>query len=249
METRTHVVSTPSAVAGSRYFVVWVLLLGLVGCRTTPPVAPPADSGNIPAAGVFSIPPGATELKVDTRRSLLQVFVFRGGAMAKLGHNHLIASRGLTGSVYLTRDSLATRFDISFPVNELTVDDPALRAAAGPDFAANVPQSAREGTRGNLLSPALLDGSNYPAIQLRATDIRAAGDGFDAGVEVILKGARHQVRVPLQVQRSEGAVVASGEFALLQSQLGLQPFTAAMGTLVVLDQMRVRFEIRAGPGA
>lgn len=168
--------------------------------------------------------------------------------MAKLGHNHLIASRGLTGSVYLTKDPLATRFDIRFPVNELSVDDPALRAAAGPDFAANVPQSAREGTRSNLLSPALLDGSNYPVIQLRATDIRAAGDGFEAGVEVILKGASHPVRVPLQVQRSEGAVVATGEFPLLQSQLGLQPFTAAMGTLVVLDQMRVRFEIRAGSG-
>ena len=53
------------------------------------------------------------------------------------------------------------------------------------------------------------------------------------------------LRVPLQVQRSEGAVVATGEFPLLQSQLGLQPFSAAMGALVVLDEMRIRFEVRA----
>jgi polyisoprenoid-binding protein YceI len=166
--------------------------------------------------------------------------------MARLGHNHVIASHGLTGSVYLTQDPLATRFDISFPVNELTVDEPALREAAGPDFPAGVPQSARDGTRSNLLSPGLLDASNYPTIRLRAMDIRAAGEAFDAGIEVTLKGASHVLRVPVQVQRSEDAIVASGEFPLWQTQLGLQPFTAAMGALVVLDEMRVHFEIHAG---
>lgn len=165
--------------------------------------------------------------------------------MARLGHNHVIASRQLSGSVYVTEDPLATRFDISFPVEGLTVDEPALREAAGPDFPPGVPQSARDGTRTNLLSPALLDGSNYPVIRLRATDIRPAADGYDAGVEITLKGATHVLRVPLRVQRGEGSLVASGEFPLWQSQLGLQPFSVAMGTLVVLDEMRVRFEVTA----
>lgn len=245
MRTQIHVVSTPKLATGSRILMVCALLLGLASCRTSPTHPAPPAAGTPPPADAFTIPAGARELKVSAADSLLQVFVFRGGAMARLGHNHVIASHGLTGSVYLTDDPLATRFDVSFPVNELTVDEPALREAAGPEFPPGVPQSAREGTRANLLSPALLDGSNYPAIRLRATDIRAAGEGFDAGVEVTLKGASHVLRVPVQVQRSAGAVVASGEFPLWQTQLGLQPFTAAMGALVVLDEMRVRFEIRA----
>ena len=199
----------------------------------------------MPTVGAFEIPPGARELKVSADDSLLQILVYRGGTMARLGHNHVIASHHLAGSVYVTADPLVTRFDISFPVNELTVDEPALREAAGADFPAGVPQSARDGTRVNLLSQALLDGSNYPTIRLRATDIKAAGEGYDAGVEITLKGATHVLRVPLQVQRSEGAVVATGEFPLLQSQLGLQPFSVAMGALVVLDEMRIRFEVRA----
>ena len=109
--------------------------------------------------------------------------------MARLGHNHVIASHHLSGSVYLTDDPLATSFDISFPVTGLTVDEPALREAAGADFPPAVPQSARDGTRNNLLSEALLDAANYPSIRLRASDIRAAGDGFDAGVEVTFKGS------------------------------------------------------------
>jgi polyisoprenoid-binding protein YceI len=246
MERLIHAVSTPNSAPGSRLLLA--LLLGLGGCQTTPPVPPPPppQGAGTPAEGAFAIPRGARELVVNAEKSLLQILVFRGGAMARLGHNHIVASHQLTGSVYLTDDPLATRFDIRFPVNELTVDEPALREAAGPDFTASVPQSARDGTRANLLSPALLDGSNYPTIRLRALDIRQDGEGFDAGVEVILKGSVHLLRVPVQVQRSEGAVVATGEFPLLQSQLGLQPFSVAMGTLVVLDEMKVRFEIRAG---
>jgi hypothetical protein len=43
--------------------------------------------------------------------------------------------------------------------------------------------------------------------------------------------------------------VASGEFALRQSEFGLKPFSVAMGSLVVLDEMRIRFEVTAREGA
>jgi polyisoprenoid-binding protein YceI len=165
--------------------------------------------------------------------------------MARLGHNHVIASHQLTGPVYITDDPFGTRFDIGFPVSELTVDEPALRAAAGPDFSASVPESAREGTRNNLLSEALLDAARFPSVRLRATDVRAAGEAYDVGVEVTLKGNTHQLRVPVTVRRQDGAILASGEFPLKQSELGLKPFTVALGALVVVDDMRVRFDLVA----
>jgi polyisoprenoid-binding protein YceI len=177
--------------------------------------------------------------------SLLQIFVYRGGAMARLGHNHVIASHALSGVVQLGEDPLATRFEIIVPVDELTVDEPALREGAGPDFPPEVPQSARDGTRKNLLSPALLDAPNYPQIRLRATDVTATDEGFDVGVEVTLKDQVRRVRVPVMLERQADALRARGEFALRQSDLGLRPFSIAMGTLVVLDEMKVRFEISA----
>ena len=245
METQVHTVSRPDPARGSRVVVVCVVLLGLVACQTRPPAAPATPAAQQPGTASFTIPPGARELKVNPEESLLQILVYRGGAMARLGHNHVIASHQLKGVVYLTDDPLATRFDIQLPVNELTVDEPALREAAGADFPPGVPQSARDGTRTNLLSAALLDGPNYPTIRLRATDIRAAGEGFDAGVEVTLKDLTQVLRVPVQVQRGDGNIVARGEFPLTQSQLGLKPFSVAMGSLVVLDEMHVRFEVSA----
>jgi polyisoprenoid-binding protein YceI len=192
-----------------------------------------------------AIPAGAREYKVIAEESLLQMFVYRGGAMARLGHNHVIASHQLAGSVFVTDDPAQTRFDITFPVSELTIDEPALREQAGPDFSAAVPESARDGTRKNMLSEALLDGEKYASIRLRATDVVAAGEGYDVGVEISIKDQVRNVRVPLQVTRTDGAITASGEFPLKQSDLGFKPFSIAMGALVVIDEMKIHFDVTA----
>lgn len=218
-------------------------LLGLPGCQTSPPPAPaPAPAAPAQQPG---IPAGAHEYRVVADESLLQILVYRGGPMARLGHNHVITSHHLEGEVYLTDDLISTRFEVRVPVNELTVDEPAMREMAGADFPANVPQTARDGTRKNMLSEALLDGANYPTLRLRATDLVAAGEGYDVGVEISLKDQVRNVRVPVQLERKDGALMARGEFALKQSDLGLKPFSVAMGTLVVLDEMKIRFEISA----
>jgi hypothetical protein len=220
------------------------LLWGLAGCETIPRKGEPAPESS-PPAHEFRIPAGARALAVVPAESLLQVFVYRGGAMAKLGHNHVVASHALAGTVYLTDDPLRTRFDIMIPVNELAIDEPALRERAGPDFPPNVPQGARDGTRKNLMSASLLDAANYPTIRLRALEVLAAGEGFDTLVEVTLKGQAHLVRAPVSLSREGSTLRARGEFGLKQSQLGLTPFAVAMGTLVVLDDMKVKFEVVA----
>ena len=217
-----------------------LLLLGLAACQTSPPPVPEAA------------PPPPADLAVDARtyrvvaeESLLQILVFRGGPMARLGHNHVIASHHLEGEVNLGSNPASARFEIRVPVNLLTVDEPAMRESAGGDFPAGVPESAREGTRRNLLSESLLDGANYPMIRLRATDVVTSGEVHDVGVQVTLKDQVRQVRVPVTIERKAGALMARGEFTLRQSDLGLKPFSVAMGTLVVLDEMRIRFHLSA----
>jgi len=64
-------------------------------------------------------------------------------------------------------------------------------------------------------------------------------------VEITIKDQVHQVRVPVTLERKAGALMARGEFPLKQSELGFKPFSVAMGTLVVLDEMRIHFEVSA----
>jgi polyisoprenoid-binding protein YceI len=215
--------------------------MALAACQTAPTAPAPAPG---PEA-VYTPPPGAREYRVDQATTLLTIQVYKGGSMAKMGHNHVIASRNLSGSVWLTANPLDTRFDIRLPVNDLRVDEPELRERAGADFPREVPQNAREGTYKNMLSAALLDGANYPEIRLRALDVLTAGEGFDVGVEITIKGQPHVVRVPMTVQHTPDSVVATGELALRQTELGLTPFSVMLGALVVQDEIRIHFSVTA----
>lgn len=218
-------------------------VLGLAACRASPPPETPAR----PAAAAIQleIPSDARSLGVVAPESLLQIWIYRGGPMARMGHNHVIASHHLEGVVHLTDEPSRTRFDLRIPVNELAIDEPALREAAGADFPPAVPQSAREGTRKNLLSEALLDGERFPHIRLRATDVKPTGDHWDVGVDITFKESVYPVRVPVHIERRGAGIVARGHFTLNQTQLGLKPFSVAMGSLVVLDEMRIHFELVA----
>jgi len=227
-----------------RVFVSGLVLWGLSACQTSPPPTQTPSPAPVPAKPTAA-PVGAHDYQVVGEESLLQILVYRGGTMARLGHNHVIASHHLSGIVSVTDDATQTRFDIGIPVNELTIDEPAMREQAGAEFPPGVPQSARDGTRKNLLSVSLLDGEKYPEIRLRATDVVAAGDVFDVGVEIKIKDQVRNVRVPVTLERNAGALTARGEFPLKQSELGLKPFSVAMGTLVVLDEMRIHFEVVA----
>ena len=186
-----------------RVVVAGLVLLGLAACQTSPPAAETSAQPHRARGAAGASRRARTNTRSVAEESLLQILVYRGGAMARLGHNHVIASHHLSGSVFVTDDPLQTRFDISVPVNELTIDEPAMRERPAPDFPPGVPQSARDGTRKNLLSEALLDGAKYPAIRLRATDVVAAGEGFDVGVEITIKDQVRNVRVPVHA-RTQG---------------------------------------------
>ena len=79
----------------------------------------------------------------------------------------------------------------------------------------------------------------------RWTDVKIGAESWDTGVEITFRDSVYLMRVPVRVEQHEGVLIARGEFLMNQSQLGLKPFSVAMGTLVVMDEMRIRFEIVA----
>jgi YceI-like domain len=229
------------------------LLLGaLAGCAVRPaaPAPPPAVLAETPA------PHEGTPYDIVADASLLTILVYRGGALASAGHNHVIASHGLSGAIYVPTDLLRSSFEVHIPVATLTVDEAALRAQqSSADFPPDVSESAREGTRRNMLGAALLDGEHYPEIVLRAIRLQrtappAAGAAADSRtvqvrVQCTVRGQAHTLSVPVHYERSDGSVVASGELPLRQSDLGLTPFSAMLGALQVQDEMHVSFRIVA----
>lgn len=227
------------SMAALQIAVVALLIGGLVACtsqvvRPTTPAVTPSDT--VGAAG-------AVRYEVDGAASRVHVLVYRGGAMARLGHNHVVSSRSLSGALYLHDDIARSRIVLNLPVPSLIVDDPQSRLLEGPDFVAEVPEDAREGTRLNLLRPEVLDGKSHPVIVLESAAVSGSREHPTLLVRVSIKGVTRDVTVPAAVREQGDRLVAEGEFDILQSDFGIAPFSVALGALQVQDRLRVRFSI------
>jgi polyisoprenoid-binding protein YceI len=205
-----------------------------------------------PAAGQPAAAHEGRPYDIASGESLLTILVFRGGALAKAGHNHVIASHTLTGTIYVPADIARSSFEVHLPVTELTVDEAALRAKEdGADFPPDIPDSAKDGTRRNMLSAALLDGEHYPEIVLRSERLEPPAGGSEtqwlAHVQITVRDNVRSIVVPVHYEQKADELVVSGELPLKQSDLGLTPFSALLGALQVLDDMKVKFSIVASP--
>jgi polyisoprenoid-binding protein YceI len=183
--------------------------------------------------------------EVVGRDSLLVVRVYRGGTLGRAGHNHIVASHDLAGTVYVATDITHSSFELEVPVAALTVDEAELRAAAGADFAGDVPDSAKEGTRRNMLGTAVLDAEHYPQISLRSENLEPDGDRLMAQVEVRIRGQVRTFSCAVSYTLKSNELLAEGELPLKQSDLGLTPFTALLGALQVQDEMQLQFRLVA----
>ena len=164
----------------------------------------------------------------------LRILVFRGGTAARLGHNHVLRAADLRV------DWPAAGPALSFRLEALEVDPPALRARLGPGFDSAVDDAAREGTRANLLKA--LQASAHPEVVVRT--LRQVGEGPRRAVEaeIRLHGVTRTQWFVADIQGRR----ARGEVVIRQTDFGIPPFTVLGGLLAVEDALVVQFELNAG---
>jgi polyisoprenoid-binding protein YceI len=214
------------------------LLLLLTACRQ--PLAPPAPGPQAgPDAYRGAAASDAAVYAVDPGASFVAVTVRRAGLMARLGHDHLVASHTLAG--YAVPG--AGRAEVSFRADQMTVDEPQLLRDAGIDTQPS-PQAV-EGTRKNMLGP-VLEAQRYPVVTLHAEQL---ADGR-LRVAVTLHGVTRWLELPAAVRVEASQVTASGTARLKQTDFGITPFSVGGGLLSVQDELEVRYHIVARrPGA
>jgi len=223
-----------------RVALVFCVLLSFNACRA-PSLRAPSSEPDVAAADIS----GAVAYEVDSAASHLHVLVYRGGAMARLGHNHVVSSKAVTGRLYLHNDLARSHIELALPVASMIVDDPQARAAEGEEFAAEVPQDAREGTQRNLMRAEVLDAAHFPTITLRSAAIAGTRAAPLLTMRVALRGTARDVSVPIVVVEDGKRLTATGEFAIKQTDFGITPFSVALGALQVQDTLRIKFKIVA----
>jgi len=195
----------------------------------------------VPAAG-----PAGPAYRLDPLRSELRILVYRTGPLARFGHNHVLVSRDLAGEVRLVApEALAgAAFEISLPVAGLAIDEQAARLEEGAEFATRPTAADIDGTRNTLLGARVLDAATFPTIRARGTT-ELLPTGLAARARFEVRGRETELSVPLSVAVDGDTLTVSGRFSISQAALGLTPFSVALGTLSVRDELEVRFRIVA----
>jgi hypothetical protein len=241
-------------------FAATALSLGLAACGA-PMIRPPPDMGE--GVAITRPPAGTAAYSIDSAQSELRLLVYRAGPMARLGHNHVILNRAITGWVDAAAAGLpgsracpeSASFSLHVPVVDFVVDDARARSEEGQDFSAEVPEEAKSGTRHNMLSAALLDAERFPIMTLTSAGITQAPEGnLAATLTVGVAGHQSTLVVPFTLEISPDRISAAGSVVVRQSALGLTPISVMLGALQVQDEVTVRFKFvattqktRAGP--
>lgn len=213
---------------------------GVLLAACAPPVQPPpavgaAEPPGFPTAYYRRIESrGGQVLRVDPRRSLVSIEVGRAGALARLGHDHVVAIHDLAGYVAPAEG----RADLYVPLERLSVDEPELRAAAG--FETQPGHEAVAGTRRNMLGP-VLDAANFPVALVGVTRL---GDSR-LEVSITLHGATRTYEVPAQLATEGDTIVARGRLSFAQSDFGIVPMSVFGGALQVRDRLDLAFRVTA----
>ena len=219
------------------------LLLAACAAPETPPaapsssVAPPATAPRGDPFAALLAGRAAGPLLRIADDALIAITVRRGGALARLGHDHVVAARRIDGRV----DPAAGLAVLRFRLDEMTVDEAALRREAG--LTTQPSADAVAGTRVNMLTR-VLDAARHPFVEVRA---QRGGTPGMLQADITLHGVTRRYAVPADIERDPQGVTARGTLTLRQTDFGITPFSVMGGAMAVQDTLEIRFALPARP--
>ena len=182
---------------------------------------------------------------IDSAASELRFLVYRAGALARLGHNHVIVARDLTGHIYRQEALEQSTFQLSIPVDALAVDPKDARAAAGEDFSSAPTAQDITATRRNMLSSRVLDGDQFPTVTVAGLGLTGTLPEVMMSCRITVRGQPTMIQVPATLHVSDRLMTVHGELTLSHRQLGLKPFRVMLGALRVAQELKFTFRLQA----
>ena len=164
--------------------------------------------------------------------SVLEVHSYRSGLLAGLGHEHVIRAHAFAGTVvYDARDP--SRSSVA-----LTVLTDSLRVVPADD-SADIPAITK------AMREHVLNVAGFPEVSFASTDVRVRGDTVHLRGNLTMVGVTRPVELDLTLHVTPEVLHVSGSFTVKQTDFGIRPYAAGLGTVRVKDQVTFRLDIRA----
>ncbi len=181
---------------------------------------------------------------MDAARSRLTVKVPPAGLLASTLHTHLFQPEKWSGEIALDRDHPdRVRVVIRVAADSLRDRQPKLSARD----TAKVEKQARDAE--------ILDAARFPEVLFEAGRLEAAelpsgvaGEfrGRLAGT-LTLHGQSRPLQVPIQGRLAGDRLEANATMTFKQSDFGIKPYSTALGTIAVRDEISVEIALVAVP--
>jgi len=187
---------------------------------------------------------GRPVFRVDPAESLVVIEVRRAGRLARLGHDHVVASHEVEG--YIAPEE--GRADLYVALARMTVDEAVLRAEAG--FDTQPSDSDIEGTRANMLER-VLEAEKFPFALVRVSGAGAKQGSATLEVAITLHGETRALQAPAEIETLADGMIVTGRLAFDQTDFGITPYSLLGGAIAVQNRLDLRFRVRARrlPGA
>jgi len=176
---------------------------------------------------------------IQSKGSEVRIHVRKGGLLSAAGHDHEVIAPVVAGKVRMEPQR------IEQATIDLTFNASALKVSAQGEPPDDVPKVQQV-----MLSEKVLDVAKYPTIGFRSRQIglesrtgshmrlRVAGD-------LTLHGVTRPIEGPVDVDLSADSLTAAGTVTVRQTQFGIEPVSAGLGTVKVKDEVTVRYTFTA----
>lgn len=157
------------------------------------------------------------------------------------GHEHAVEGRLKSGVLHL---SGATPSELNFDMTSFVADTPAARKYLG--LAGTTDAGTQKKVNANMLGKDVLNVQRFPTATLKVTKIFAQPQQSERGFpqykiegNFTLHGVTKPVSFVADVENKKGWLHLRGAFSILQSHYGIEPYSTALGTIGVADQLTI----------
>jgi polyisoprenoid-binding protein YceI len=176
---------------------------------------------------------------IDPGESDVRIHVGKAGLFSAAGHEHEVIAPGASGTVRLDPQQIE-RASI-----ELTFEAASLKVTGKGEPAEDVPE-----VQETMLSERVLDVARHPRISFRSSQVTVSTPSagqlrLRVAGELTLRGVTRPVQSAVEVQMSPNRLTGKGTVIVKQTDFGIQPVTAGLGTVRVKDEVTVSYTFSA----
>jgi polyisoprenoid-binding protein YceI len=187
----------------------------------------------------------AQHYRIDPKQSTLTFKAFKDGLLSGFAHDHTIAARNFSGEMAWRGTSEASSVTLTVKTAWLEVLDPKADAKDKAEIAKT------------MKSDEVLDVEKFKEMRFESMSMKqkggwvGGGEGSSGALEITGNLTLHGVTRAItflanaKVAYTGGPQVANGTIRLKQSDFGITPYSAGLGTLKVKDEVALEFHIVA----